>query len=93
MRISLSGVLRNAIRSIPKVEDDYNGDDCDCTASCLITNDIQMLSGGTAYTLEEIIKHIKMLKEDPKLLDEFLELYCLPSIAEYEKAKAEQCPN
>ena len=98
MKVSLSGLLNNARSVIPNFEQS-EGEDiykkyqecaCHCPASQLMDDHSIQMAGGISEFLRQTVDNINTLKKDPSQLAEFLELYSLPSIDDWQKAVEEK---
>lgn len=74
MRVSLIGALRNAADALDAFDQHLGGEDAEDENSDLIYEHQPRMM---AYVLRETAGHIEQVKADPKLLDEFLTLYCM----------------
>lgn len=76
MRVSLIGLLDNAADALDAFYRHLGGDDAEGeNADTIYEHQPRML----AYVLREAAKNADMVRCDPAVLDEFLELYCLKS--------------
>ncbi len=100
MKVSLAGLLSNARSMIPELEpdeDDTLDDDFDyyskyqdcpshCPASELLDDDVIMYHAMYRDLLQQTADNVRAVCENPAQLQDFLELYGLPSVADYLQA-------